>query len=77
MVQILLKRGEESLFLAETSTSTRLSDLTTQLATLHNDRKRLDRLVTGILLLISNFRFIKLWSYETKWPTRIHGRATR
>jgi hypothetical protein len=47
MVLILLKRGEESLFIAEAPTSTQLTELTTKLATLHNDRKRLDRLVTG------------------------------
>lgn len=49
MVQIVLKRGEETLFLAEAPVNTPLSTLTESLATLHNDRKRLERLVTGIL----------------------------
>lgn len=48
MVQIHLKRADESLFLYSAPAATPLSDLTPTLASLHNDRKRLDRLVTAI-----------------------------
>lgn len=50
MVQIVFKKGEETLFLAEAPVTVPLSALAEKLTNLHNDRKRLERLVNGTLL---------------------------
>lgn len=47
MVRLHIKRGDESLFLFETTVTVQLADLIPQLAKLQNDRLRIDRLAMG------------------------------
>jgi hypothetical protein len=51
MVVIHLKKGEESLFLHNTPVTTPIAEIAPKLAKLHNDRKRLERLINGIVNL--------------------------
>ena len=47
MVQLHIKQGEESLFLYETLANNTLSEIIPIVAKLQNDRRRLERLVSG------------------------------
>lgn len=47
MVVLHIKKGEESLFLYETTTDSPLGDLTSQLVEIQNLRLRLGRLISG------------------------------
>ena len=51
MVQLHIKQGEESLFLYETLANTSLAEIIPIVAKLQNDRRRLERLVTGKYVL--------------------------
>jgi hypothetical protein len=53
MVQIHLKKGEESIFLVQIPVTTALSEVIPKLATLYNDRRRLERLITSKSIIYS------------------------
>ena len=69
MVQLHIKKGDESAFLYQISVATSLSELVPKVATLYNDRRRLERLISGskceillTLLNYSNSRSFKVWA---------------
>lgn len=53
MVVIQLKKGQELLFSHSVPASSNISQLTAELATLNNDRKRLERLIAGIYIIFT------------------------
>ena len=49
MVQLHIKKGDESAFLYQVPVATSLSEIVPKVAQLYNDRKRLERLIAGEL----------------------------
>lgn len=64
MVKLHIKRGEESLFLYETTVEAPLSELIVQLVRLQNGRLKVSRLCQGMYEESNHYRFARL--YDTK-----------
>jgi hypothetical protein len=73
MVVIQLKKGEELLLNYSTPASTNIAKLTADLANLNNDRKRLERLISGKggCILLSYQRLIGIWTGKVSGSTRV------
>ena len=70
MVRLLIKKGEETQFLFETTVTKSVNEVTTKIAQIYNDRLRIERLCSGKLVWGCAVRFVCCTDVDRASPVR-------